>query len=55
MVLIKNIKKIGNIVTADCYIEGRENNHFYLEIDTMTMEIVKNTLDEMDTYVFHAM
>ena len=54
MVVLKNISRINNNVVADCYIEGREKEHFYLEIDALTMEIVTNTLGEMNAYVFHA-
>ena len=55
MIFIKNIREIDYIVAADCYIEGIETEHFYLEIDVLTMEIVANTLGEMNAYVFHAM
>ena len=55
MVFIKNIRRIDYKVAADCYIEGKETEHFYLEIDALTMEIITNTSGEMNAYVFHAM
>ena len=39
----------------DCYAEGKEEGHFYLELDATSFEIITNTLNEMDSYVFHAL
>ena len=54
MVKMKNIKRIGDVISMDCYAEGKEEGHFYIEIDAVTFEIVTNTWNEMNAYVFHA-
>lgn len=54
MVKMKNIRRIENVISMDCYAEGLEEGHFYLEIDANTFDIITNTLGEMDSYVFHA-
>lgn len=54
MVKMKNIKRIDTIISADCYAEGKEEGHFCLELDGITCEIITNSLNEMNSYVFHA-
>ena len=55
MVTMENIRKTGNIISLDCYAEGQKEGHFYLEIDASTFEIITNSHNEMDAYVFHAL
>lgn len=54
MVKMKNIKRIDNIISMDCYAEGKEEGYFYLELDGITCEIITNSLNEINAYVFHA-
>ena len=54
MVRMKNIKRSDNIISVDCYAEGKEDGYFYLEIDVTTGDIITNSLNEMNSYVFHA-
>lgn len=45
MVRIENIQSNANIISMDCYMEGQEEQHFY---------IITNTLNEVNSYVAHA-
>ena len=54
MVTMKNIRRIDNVISMDCYAEGKEEGHFYLELDETTCEIITNSLSEMNAYVFQA-
>ena len=55
MVTMRNIRKVGNVISMDCYAEGKEEGHFYLEIDAITFEIITNTFCVMNAYVFHSL
>lgn len=52
MVKLENINRVDNVISVDCYAEGKE--YFYLEIDATSFEIIVNSINEMDAYVFHA-
>ncbi len=54
MVRIENIQSNANIISMDCYMEGQEEQHFYLELDDTAWEIITNTLNEVNSYVAHA-
>lgn len=54
MVTMENIRKTDNIISMDCYEEGKKEGHFYLEIDATTFEIIVNSRNKMDSYVSHA-
>ena len=54
MVKMDNIKRTENIISLDCYAEGDRQQHFYLEIDATSFEILVNSYNEMNPYVFHA-
>ena len=51
MVVAKNIVLNKGIVSMDCYINGKEERHFYLEFNISTKEILKNTCTDSFTYV----
>lgn len=55
MVKMENIRKHENIISVDCYAEGQKTEYFYLEIDVNTFEIITNSHNKMDAYVFHAL
>lgn len=52
MVKLENIRKDGNVICVDCYAEERD--YFYLEINAENFEILVNSANEMNSYVFHA-
>lgn len=54
MVRMENIKSKENTISMDCYMEGHRDQHFYLELDNQTFDIITNTLDEINSYVAHA-
>ena len=54
MVTLKNIKKLDNIICADCYIENDETISFTIYVDAKLKKIIKFSLDEMNTYVYMA-
>lgn len=54
MVRMENIKNNDKTISMDCYVEGHMDQHFYLELDNQTFDIVTNTLNEINSYVAHA-
>jgi len=54
MVTLKNIKRLDNIICADCYIENDETISFTIYVDAKLKKIIKFSLDEMNTYVYMA-
>lgn len=54
MITLKNIKKINEIIYADCYIEDEKSVSFTLYVNAQKKEIIKFSLNEMNTYVYMA-
>lgn len=54
MVRIENIKRNGDVVTMDCYAEGKKDKYFYLEMNCNTFQIISNTVPDMSVYESHA-
>lgn len=55
MVTMRNIRRVGNVISMDCYAEGKEEGYFYLEINAITFEIITNTFGVMNAYIFQAL
>lgn len=54
MITLKNIKVLNNIIYADCYIEDSNSIFFTICVDALKKEIVKYSLENMNTYVYMA-
>lgn len=54
MVKLKNIKQSGTVVSADCYAEGKEEQHFHIIVDINEKRIIKNSLNERSVYATQA-
>lgn len=54
MITLKNIKKTGEHICADCYVEDEKNVAFALCINIENREIVKLSPNKMNTYVHMA-
>ena len=52
MVVIKNIKLVGNVITADCYINGRIYFHLEFNVDNLITRVNKEAtyIPAIDSY-----
>ena len=54
MIQLENINKVNNLISANVKIIDGTDREFEIVVNIETEDIIKNTLNKMNSYVAHA-